>query len=61
MLVLESTEEKKLSVGVVGKPYDKKLSPGYRGTVGFHTDLRIFDSEQQSYLGGHEATGIYDT
>lgn len=56
--MLEGTEKKKLSVGVVREAYDEELTPGFGDTVGFHTDLRIFDNIKQSFHGGHRATGM---
>lgn len=56
-MALESADKMRLFVGVVGKPYDQEMAPGFGGTVGFHTDLKIFDLEKQTYVGGRQATG----
>ncbi|XP_068762522.1 transient receptor potential protein-like isoform X2 [Montipora capricornis] len=47
MMILESVDTSSLSFGVVPESWDCKDTPGQKGTVGFHTDLKIFDFDYQ--------------
>ena len=57
MMILESVETSSLSLGVVRESWDCELTPGFGSTVGFHTDLRIFDNDNQPAGGGKRVTG----
>ncbi|XP_068673143.1 transient receptor potential cation channel subfamily M member 7-like, partial [Montipora foliosa] len=58
MMILESVEASSLTLGVVCESWDCKITPGFRGTVGFNTDLRIFDFSRLPGFGGKEVTGV---
>ena len=47
MMILESVDTSSLSFGVVPESWDCKDTPGQKGTVGFHTDLKIFDFDHE--------------
>ncbi|XP_068684413.1 uncharacterized protein [Montipora foliosa] len=58
VMLLESAEKGRVSIGIVDSSYNHGLAPGLSGSVGFNTDLKMFDIERQTPSGGKQVTGI---
>ncbi|XP_068731242.1 uncharacterized protein [Montipora capricornis] len=58
VMLLESADKGRVSIGIVDSSYNHGLAPGLYGSVGFNTDLKMFDIERQTPSGGKQVTGI---
>lgn len=58
VMLIESADKGRVSLGVVDSSYNHGLAPGLGGSVGFNTDLKMFDNEKQTPSGGKQVTGI---
>ena len=56
-MLLESADKGRVSIGIVDSSYNHGLAPGLSGSVGFNTDLKMFDIERQTPSGGKQVTG----
>lgn len=57
-MLIESADKGRVSLGVVDSSYNHGLAPGLGGSVGFNTDLKMFDNEKQTPSGGKQVTGM---
>lgn len=57
VMLIESTDKGRVYLGVVDSSYNHGLAPGLGGSVGFNTDLKMFDNEKQTPSGGKHVTG----
>ena len=56
-MLIESADKGRVSLGVVDSSYNHGLAPGLCGSVGFNTDLKMFNNEKQTPSGGKQVTG----
>ena len=56
-MLLEGADKGRVSIGIVDSSYNHGLAPGLSGSVGFNTDLKMFDIERQTSSGGKQVTG----
>lgn len=56
-MLLGNADKGRVSLGVVDSSYNNGLAPGLGGSVGFNTDLKMFDNEKQTPSGGKLVTG----
>lgn len=58
VMLLEGADKGRVSIGIVDSSHNHGLAPGLSGSVGFNTDLKMFDIERQTSSGGKQVTGI---